>query len=157
MSEQKHFLALVIEDGTPEVRFVCMAKRGDECHKRPSEERESWKPDDPDLIDTDACWIADWIEATSINPDDGGPRWEDEGEILRLPIICDYYDEGMSPVCEVQTQAAHDAEVAAAALDEAAEKLFIPSEGPAYYVDVALAERKASEYLRSLAAQKRGA
>lgn len=52
---------------------------------------------------------------------------------------------------------AHDAEVAARALEEAAKELYISSEGPAYYLDVALAETKAADFLRNLAAQKRGA
>lgn len=162
MSEQRHFLALAIEDGELTTRFVCTGKRGDACHKQAPDDRESWKPDDPDLIDTDTCWIADWIEATDLSPDHGGPRWEDDGEIMRLPITHDYYDRGLSPVCEVQTQAAHDAEVAAKTLEDAA--LSIDPTDAAFntpaglYLDGLMQGAKdAQVFLRALANMKRGA
>ena len=54
--------------------------------------------------------------------------------------------------------AEHDREVAAKALRDAAGDIYLPSEGPAMYVDIAYAERLASLYLKGRAEQiKKGA
>ena len=47
--------------------------------------------------------------------------------------------------------AGHDREVAAKALRDAAGDIYLPSEGPAMYVDIAYAERLASLYLKERA------
>ena len=47
--------------------------------------------------------------------------------------------------------AEHDREVAAKALRDAAGDIYLPSEGPAMYVDIAYAERLASLYLKERA------
>ena len=48
---------------------------------------------------------------------------------------------------------AHDREVAAKALRDAAKDIYLPSDGPAAYVDIAYAEQLASQYLRARADQ----
>lgn len=45
----------------------------------------------------------------------------------------------------------HDADIAAKALRDAAGDIYLPSEGPAMYVDIAYAERLASLYLKERA------
>ena len=47
--------------------------------------------------------------------------------------------------------AEHDRKVAAKTLIDAAQDIYLPSEGPAMYVDIAYAERLASLYLKERA------
>ena len=49
--------------------------------------------------------------------------------------------------------AEHDRKVAAKTLIDAAQDIYLPSEGPAMYVDIAYAERLASLYLKERAEQ----
>lgn len=49
--------------------------------------------------------------------------------------------------------AEHDREVAAKTLVDAAKDIYLPSEGPAMYVDIAYAEHLASQYLKDRAAR----
>lgn len=68
------------------LNLVCTAAPGASCRKRPTDEREEWTLDDPDLIDGQ-CWAAEWVQ-------EGG--WEtvatDHDEIGRVPVDVEYIE-----------------------------------------------------------------
>lgn len=51
--------------------------------------------------------------------------------------------------------AAIEREAAARALEEAAEQIFLPSQGPAHYIDIGLSESMSADWLRARAAEIR--
>ena len=75
----------------PRLVLVCTATPGSDCRKRPTDDRETWQFDDPDLADGD-CWAVDWIEAAGWDDsvrNDGDPAlWP------RIPVTV-HYDEGV--------------------------------------------------------------
>ena len=91
-ADTTHHLVIDTTCGEPTLTLVCTAAKGAGCRMRPPEgdDRETWRPDDPDLIDGE-CWAVEWIS-------EGG--WEDSvrcadgAKFPRIPVEVTY-DEGV--------------------------------------------------------------
>ena len=79
-------------DCAPRLVLVCTATPGSDCRKRPTDDREAWQPDDPDLIDGE-CWAAEWVSAAGWD-DSVRPDALSDAPWPHIPVIV-HYDEGV--------------------------------------------------------------
>lgn len=104
-----HFLQVVSDEGeAPRLRLICTAPPDSLCRKRPTDDRETWNLDDPDLEAGHECCAVEWSEADWENL-----QTEEDGVLAYIPVNVEYvYDEG--PSLTVLTDPT-DAEIEAAA------------------------------------------
>lgn len=95
-----HHLEIDASDhhSAPRLVLVCTAAPGSGCRKRPTDDRERWYLDDPDLVDGD-CWAVDFIDAAGwddgVRADDfDGTPWPSITQWPRIPVTV-HYDEGV--------------------------------------------------------------
>lgn len=108
-----HFLQVVSDEGeAPRLRLICTAPPDSLCRKRPTDDRETWNLDDPDLEAGHECCAVAWSEADWENL-----QTEEDGVLAYIPVNVEYvYDEGPSlTVVDGPTDA--EVEAAARALD----------------------------------------
>lgn len=85
------------------LRLICTATPGSDCRKRPTDDRETWHPDDPGLIDGE-CWAVDHVLAAG---------WDDSVRADQLDAtpwptipVTVHYDEGVivAPIVPQETR-----------------------------------------------------
>lgn len=86
-----HHIEIDTSYGAPRLVLVCTATPGSDCRKRPTDDREAWQIEDPDLVDGE-CWAAEWIEAAGW---DDIVRALDDTPWPRIPVTV-HYDEGVN-------------------------------------------------------------
>ena len=84
-----HYLTIDADWDELRLKLVCTATPDAPCRMRPSDDRETWHDDDPDLTAGHECWAVEWAEA-------GG--WEtvaaaDGAQWPRIPVSVEC-DEG---------------------------------------------------------------
>jgi len=92
-----HAIEIIAEDYELRLRFVCHATPGADCRRRPPEgdDRESWSPDDPGLVDGE-CWAVEWIREAGWDDSIIADGTRGKTEVWASLPVSVGYDEGVS-------------------------------------------------------------
>lgn len=85
-----HHLELFAEDGEIRPRLTCTATPDAPCHMRPTDGREEWNYDDPDLTPGHDCWATEFIETAGDWPD--GVYVETDGVLSSVDVEVSHED-----------------------------------------------------------------
>jgi len=88
-----HKLQIVEESGEVSLKLVCSAVPGATCRRRPTDDREEWSVDDPDLVLVDGdCWAVEWVSA--VGWEDAVRMGDGTGVVVSVPVDVGY-EEGV--------------------------------------------------------------